>query len=332
MPAPNTKILSLTRLSENQLNIIKDVNPYIEVIIKSKDEVLEYIDDADILLVKDSYPQEILNRKNLRLKWIHFLSHRADDVFFSGPNDELSDFGTKLSDIIITNSKGSGEVPISEHVMAMILGLSRGLNFFARAQQNHNWERNEIILEEICNKTLVLLGLGYVNRVIAKKAKAFGMHVTAVTNTITNTELFIDHVFRLDRKSCLRAVAEGDFVLSNFNLTKSTRRIIDREIFEAMRPTAYFISIASGEIVVEEDLIKALQDKKIKGAALDVFEDMPLSKDSPLWDMPNVIITPDVAAFSPAYKDRAIKFFVENLILFLEKQPLFNVINHLDHL
>ena len=155
-------------------------------------------------------------------------------------------------------------------------------------------------------------------------AKGMGMHVVASKQTKT-TEIFVDKLYTPDQLDELLAIS--DFVVIALPLVEETKNLFTIKEFAAMKPSAYFINIARGAVVQQDDLVTALKQGLIKGAGLDVFDHEPLSETSPLWDMPNVIITPHLAALSPNYMDRAIKLFADNLSRFIQHKEMLNIID-----
>ncbi len=248
-----------------------------------------------------------------KLKWVHALSAGVERLLFP----EI-----QVDATILTNSKGIHGIPVSEHVFAMVLAFNRGLNIFIRQQLAKEWKRAPV--DEIHEKTIGIVGLGSIGREIAKKAKGMGMNVVAVKREMTS-EIFVNKLFPPEQLEDMLAMA--DFVVTALPLTEETQGLFGLKQFEAMKRSAYFFNIARGAIVNEQDLVTALQKGLISGAGLDVFEDEPLPATSPLWEMPNVIITPHLAALSPYYLDRAIKLFADNLTRYSQNREMFNLVD-----
>ncbi len=307
------KILILNKLSSRHIEQLKRIDSTIEVVTCSIKDAELHIADTDILVAWGFMHIENLYAEAKQLKWIHALSAGVENLNIP----QLID-----SNIRLTNSKGIHGIPVSEHVFAMLLSFTRGLYLFAQNQQAKVWKR--VYTDELYEKTLAIIGLGSIGREVAKKAKAFGMNVVATKREVT-TEIFVDRLYNPAELKEMLAVS--DFVVVALPLIPETENLIKREHFAAMKKSAYFINIARGGVVVQEDLIAALQEEEIQGAGLDVFDVEPLPETSPLWEMPNVIITPHVAAVSPYYLDRAIKLFADNLSRFLEKNDMHNVID-----
>lgn len=306
-------ILVLNNLAGRHKDAIAAVMPGINVTVTDFEHAGEHIAATDILVAWGWTDIRPLYLAAPRLKWVHALSAGVENLTFP----EI-----QASDTILTNSKGIHGIPVSEHVFAMMLAFTRGLNLLVRQQQAASW--NRVPTDEIHEKTIGIVGLGSIGREIAKKAKGMGMEVVATKQEMT-TEIFVDKLYRPEQLHEMLAVS--DFVVAALPLTDKTTGLFTLEEFRAMKPTAYFFNIARGAIVREADLVIALQLGVIRGAGLDVFEHEPLPADSPLWTMDNVIVTPHMAAISPYYLDRAVKLFVDNLTRYTQNREMFNIID-----
>lgn len=310
---PTLNIVILNKLAERHLTAIKNVVPLSNVITAEPAEAANYMPDCDILVAWGWMDIRPLLSNAPNLKWIHSLSAGVENLI----TPELQSVAA-----ILTNSKGIHGIPVSEHVLALMLAFSRGLNFFVRHQIDKQWKRAHV--DEIHGKTIGIVGLGSIGREIAKKAKGLGMDVVAVKRQPT-TELFVDKLYAPEALDEMLSVS--DFVVAALPLLPDTNEYFKLEQFSAMKKSAYFINISRGRIVRESDLITALNEGLIRGAGLDVFEHEPLSEQSPLWDMPNVILTPHLAALSPYYLDRAVKLFADNLGRFAKNGEMYNLID-----
>ena len=316
MTIPGLNILIFNyKLHEQHLQMLAEAAKGASITLCDKDNIAEYINDCDILAYFSLEPINALIANAPRLKWIHSIGAGVESIDF----DKLRD-----TDVIVTNSKGVGGIPISEHLLSMMLAFTRGLNIYLRQQQERFWKARPA--DEIYEKTLGIIGLGSIGRTIAKKAKALGMHVLAV-NQRQSTELFVDKMYAANPESVLEVFAKSDFVVICLPLTEQTKNSIGLAQFKAMKRSAYFFNIARGSIVNQADLITALQEHLIRGAGLDVFAEEPLPADNPLWEMPNVIITPHMGAVSTSYTDRAAKLFADNLTRYLEGTQMVNLID-----
>lgn len=306
-------ILVTNSLADRHIKAIKAVAPDSKIISCDLQQAAEHIANTTILLTWGAMDIQPLYLTAPKLKWVHALSAGVENLIFP----EIKSTAT-----LLTNSKGIHGIPISEHVLAMMLAFTRGLNMFIRQQPQKQWKR--VPVEEIHDKTIGIVGLGSIGREIAKKAKGMGMHVVASKQTMT-TEIFVDKLYTPDQLDELLAIS--DFVVIALPLVEETKNLFTIKEFAAMKSSAYFINIARGAVVKQDDLVTALEQGLIKGAGLDVFDHEPLSETSPLWDMPNVIITPHLAALSPNYMDRAIKLFADNLSRFIQHKEMLNIID-----
>ena len=261
------------------------------------------------------FPQNILERAP-RLKWVQTSSAGVDTLL-----------DTKLwqSDVILTTTSGIHVIPMREHVLGMMLMFVRHAPIYFVNKQRKVWIQD--LPDQLCGKTLGVVGFGKVGEGIARAAKAFDMRVVATRRHVTEqeTSAAVDTLYPADKLP--EMLGESDFVVVTVALTKETQKLIGERELRAMKPTAYIINIARGSVIDEGALIKALKERWIAGAGLDVFEKEPLPQNSELWTLPNVIITPHVAGLMPDYNARAMEVFCENLRRYLAGQPLLNVID-----
>ena len=310
---PEFTVLVLNHLAERHIEAITCVNPNIQVFSSDLEHAHEYIDKVDILVPWGYMDIRPLYLQAQNLKWIHALSAGVENLIFP----EIQDGST-----ILTNSKGIHGIPVSEHVFALMLAFTRGLNLLVRQQAIKKWRR--VSTDEIHEKTIGIVGLGSIGREIAKRAKGLGLDVVATKREMT-TEIFVDKLYTPDQLEEMLSIC--DFVVVALPLIDETKELIRLQHFQAMKRTAYFFNISRGAVICQSDMITALEQGLIQGAGLDVFEQEPLTDDSPLWEMPNVIITPHIAALSPYYLDRAIKLFIDNLARFTQGKEMLNIID-----
>ncbi len=248
------------------------------------------------------------------LEWVQVLRAGIDNI----PLPALRERRIRL-----TTVRGIHGIPIGEHVMGMILQHSRRLLQFHAHQMQRVWDRS-LKTDEVYEKTLGIVGIGAIGREIAKRARAFGMRVIGINSRGTPVEE-ADMVLSFAQLPDM--LAESDYVVIALPLTPETTRIFGEAEFRLMKPSAFFINIARGEVVDEQALIRALQEGWIGGAGLDVFSTEPLPVESPLWGMANVLVTPHVSALSPRYYERAMAVFRRNLQEFLAGEALFNEVD-----
>src|SRR5690606_3587844 len=214
-----------------------------------------------------------------KLRWLQSWSAGVNNM----PLDEM-----EKSNILLTSANGVHAYPISETIFALMLGLTRKIHSYVRNQQEKKWHHSNMKLE-IHEKTIGIVGVGHIGKETAKIAKAFGMTVLGVRHSGRDEE-FVDEMYTTDQLS--EVLPRCDYVVLTLPLTEETRHLFGADEFRRMKSSAFFINIGRGEIVVEEELIEALQSGEIAGAGLDVFTKEPLPEDSPLWDFENVIVTP----------------------------------------
>lgn len=248
------------------------------------------------------------------LRWVHTPSAGVDHVLIPQ---------LKVRDIVVTNSAGMHAIPIAEFVLAFMLNHAKGMAVLQAAQAEHRWIQH-YQPRELYGATLLIIGIGGIGGLIAERASAFGMRVVGSRRhpqPMPGVERVVGAAEWRD------LLPEADYVVIATPLTPLTRGLIDASVLRAMRPDAYLINIARGEIVDEAALIQALRERWIAGAALDTVAHEPLSPDSQLWDLPNIVITPHATAHSPRMRERAIALFLENLQRYCDGQPLLNVVD-----
>lgn len=301
--------------TEGHLNAIKKACPQIQVVLAySVEELVLKAHDTDALVIWPFFKSDFEEfcRKAPNLKWIHAFTTGVDGILKS----DISNL-----DIRITSTKGIHGAPIADHVLSFIFAFIRDLLFLRECQSRKEWYRNRMDLacDESFNKTVGIIGLGNIGMVIAEKCKKLGMRVVGLKRNPVESE-WVDICYSNDGLEKL--LKESDFVVIAAPLTPETTGMIGERELRLMKKSAVLINIARGGLVDEPALIKALQEKTIGGAGLDVTDPEPLSQDSPLWEMPNVIITPHIAAHSPYYMDRAVEIIIENINRFMNNQDL----------
>ena len=229
---------------------------------------------------------------------------------------------------LITNMQRTAAGSMAEHVMGMMLVLSRKLNVFMVEQQRAHWgteSEDSPELEDLEGKTVLVVGLGGIGIEVAKRAHAFGMRVIATRASGHDGPDYVSYVGLPNELQTLGK--QADFVVNCLPLTPATTGIFNAAFFATLKPTAYFISVGRGRSTVTADLIAALKDRRIAGAGLDVTDPEPLPTGSPLWALPNVIITPHTSANTPVAAQ--IRSFVtrENLRRYVAGEPMLSVVD-----
>ena len=244
-----------------------------------------------------------------RVKWLHMFAAGLDDPVFA----ELRRRGIRL-----TNSAGASAVPIAHTVIMHTIALCRDARKFAVAQSNHEWPERDVT--DVEGRTMGIVGLGSIGAEVARLAPHFGIRVIGVRRTPNGDEPC--ETWPVSRLHELLPLVD-DLVLTA-PLTADTRGIIGARELSMLRPGAHVINVGRGELIDEAALAEALRSGHLGGAALDVFVVEPLPTESPLWDLPNVIITPHSAGGTQLGWDRAATMFAENLARWTRGEPLHN--------
>ena len=272
--------------------------------------------DADVVLGWAVRPENLASAR--RLRWIHLTAAGVGRALFP----ELV-----ASDVVVTNSRGLHATSMAEQAIGMMLGFARRLHLARDAQRDARWIDDELWpdLGQLEGGSLGLVGLGHVGSAIARRAKALGMTVRAVTRTPRADPAPADEVWPVERIGDLAAAS--DWLVGVAPATAATRGLVSRAVLARLPSHAVFLNLGRGALVDEPALIEALERGAIAGAALDVFADEPLHAASPLWRLPQVIVTPHVSGYGPHYWERAVEMVADNLRARLDGRPLSNVVD-----
>ncbi|TDB76299.1 D-2-hydroxyacid dehydrogenase, partial [Actinomadura sp. KC216] len=226
-------------------------------------------------------------------------------------------------DAVVTNSRGIFDEPIAEYVLGLVLAFAKDLHTTVRLQGERRWRHRET--EGITGARALVAGTGPIGRAIGRRLSAAGLAVSGLGRTARVADPDLGTVHPMERRDAALAVA--DYVVLAAPLTPQTRGMIDAAALDRMRPSARLINVGRGALVAEADLVKALRDGRIAGAALDVFEDEPLPQSSPLWAMPNVIVSPHMSGDVVGWRDELVRLFADNLGRHVAGRPLRNVVD-----
>jgi phosphoglycerate dehydrogenase-like enzyme len=234
------------------------------------------------------------------------------------------------SDVVLTNSAGIHAPAIAETVLAMMLHFARGLDFAVRAQSRAKWDPTPFETRvgdviEIEGSTIGIIGFGGIGQEIARKATALGLNVLAIRRSQRPAPAGIDLL--TGTQALEQLLKRSDYVVITLPATTATKGLIGRPELDLLRGHAVLINVARGEIVDEAALIAKLTDGGLRGAALDVFAAEPLPADSPLWTLPNVLITPHVSGTTPRYWLREVELVRDNIARYLAGRGLRNVVD-----
>ena len=287
-----------------------------EVRYVTEDSLADALPGADVLLAWDFRSNAVadLLPGADSLRWVHAAS--------AGVNHLLSD-EVKSSDLVITNSRGVFDEPMAEYVLALVLAFAKDLPTTLRLQYQRRWRHRET--EGLGGRRALVAGTGPIGRAIGRKLAAVGMTVTGIGRTPREQDPELGSVLPMERLA--EGLADADYVVLAAPLTEATRGMIDAAALAAMKPTARLINVGRGQLVVQDDLVAALREGRIAGAALDVFADEPLSPDSPMWTLHNVIVSPHMSGDVVGWRAELVALFLDNLTRYLDGRPLRNVVD-----
>lgn len=232
------------------------------------------------------------------------------------------------SKVVLTNAQRLYGPEIAEHAIGLLLALTRGLTAYVPLQSEGKWDPDAFDdgrFIELRGKTLLVVGLGGIGTEVARLAHGLGMRVVATRASSREGPDFVEYVGLSEE--LLALAKEADVIVNCTPLTKETEGLFDGAFFAVVKPTAFFLNVGRGKSVDTDALVKALVEKRLAGAGLDVTEPEPLPADHPLWRMPNVVITPHVSAGSDVRSERYWVFVRENLRRFVAGEPMLSVVD-----
>lgn len=321
-------------LAEKYADQVRAVAPHIHVDVvntNSYSDVGPALTQCEVLLTSLGVPAPEL-APNLR--WVQ--------AFSAGVDGWLKKPESARPGITVTTASGIHAPVMAEYSLSMMLAWAHAMPELAAAQPQHEWAAHrepEIMPKELRGATLGIVGYGSIGRETARQAQAFGMRILACKRnpdqkadagwTVPGTG---DPEGRLperyyDIRQLHDMLGQCDYVVLTLALTPTTHHIIDAAALKSLKPGAVLVNVARGGLVDEPALIEALRTGVVHAAGLDVFEQEPLSADSPLWDMPNVLITPHISGSHPAHDQRLFQLFTDNLRRYLDGQPLLNQVD-----
>jgi phosphoglycerate dehydrogenase-like enzyme len=309
-------VLAAARDGEAYYHLLDGITGLEMVRATTPADILEQVRDADALY---GFPAPEIIAAAPRLRWIQLPSAGAE---FVPRLPELV-----ASDIVVTTTRGAHAPSVAEHVFALLLALTRCLPTCLDWQRQKHWGNSEGygMPREIAGATLGIVGFGQLGRAVAKRARAFDLHVLALDSQTGDGKQEADAIWPPSRLPEL--LARSNIVVVTVPYTPETHHWIDARALETMRPGAYLVVVSRGGVVDEDALVASLRSGRLAGAALDVAEREPLPPESPLWELPNVILTPHVAGSSAAKERRCVEILRDNLIRYQNREPLLNVID-----
>jgi phosphoglycerate dehydrogenase-like enzyme len=260
-----------------------------------------------------------LLRKAPRLRWVHATSAGAGELVRRAGLDPET-----LARVRITTSSGVHATPLAEFALLGLLAFAKELPRLAADQRARAWPTQRHPVRELRGQTLFVVGVGAIGEEVARLGGALGMRVVGFRRDPSQPSRWTDELHGPDRLRDL--VDRADALVVTLPLTGETAGLVDAETIARMRPGCVFVNVGRGGVVDEEALIDALRDGRLAGAALDVFATEPLPPGSPLWTLPNVLVSPHGAALSARENERIVDLFVDNLRGFLDGARMANVV------
>jgi phosphoglycerate dehydrogenase-like enzyme len=313
MTSPYT-VLVVTKEGDPQLSLLKDL----PCIVGSKPEdFAAAVNDPVVILAWSTSKKELreifLMCKDVR--WVHSRSAGLDSLLFS----ELVE-----SQVPLTNGSGVFSPSLGEFALAAILYFAKDFRRMIRNQVAGRWEQFDV--EEIDAQTVGIVGYGDIGEAVAKRVHAMGMTVYALKrHKPERPDPLIDRFFTPDE--LLTMLPLCDYVVSCLPLTPETHHVIGEKAFAAMKPTGVIINVGRGPVIDEGAMVRALQENRIKGAGLDVFEQEPLPAGDPMYKLENVLLSPHCADHTKEWLNRAMRFFIQQYHRFAVNDPLDNLVN-----
>jgi phosphoglycerate dehydrogenase-like enzyme len=317
--ASDLNVLVLSTPGATHLRVLDQLRDRAKLTIGSDPELLRSAaPDADIIL-NGMFHGDLLRIAfpfASKVRWVHTLSAGVEQVLFS----ELAHSGVPL-----TNGRGVYRRPLGEFAVAAALFFAKDLRRLVRNQEAGVWEQFDI--EELHGQTMGIIGYGEIGQAAAERAKPFGMRVVAIRRrpNLSRSDPVLDAVYPPERLNDL--LRESDYVVVAAPNTPETRGLIGAPQLAMMKPTAVIINVGRGPVISESALIRALEDRQIRGAALDVFDEEPLPAGHPFFRLQNVLLSPHCADHTTGWIEKAVQVFVRNFDHFVKGEPLENMVN-----
>lgn len=332
MSTQPVEVLVTVSFSEFLIEQLREISPRLRITVqgarKAEDVSAEVWRRSEVLYTNNVLPDP---EKAPNLKWVQF--------HYAGVDSLLDAPIFSREDIIFTTLSGAAAPQVAEFALTMLLALGHKLPAILSNQERAEWPKDgweRFSPRELRGSTVGIIGYGSVGRELARLLQPFQVKILATKRDVMHPkdggyseqglgdpdgDLFL----RLYPSEAVRSmIKECDFVAVCVPLTGETRGLLGEDELRAMKPTAYLVDVSRGEVIHPRALLSALQENRIAGAALDVFPEEPLPANHPLWRLPNAILSPHVAGYSPKYNERAVALFSENLERYLEGAPLLN--------
>ena len=306
------RILIFHKDADSYKRIFLERNHALDIISTSDESIFRNSLPTSEIVVAMNFPVDALTTAT-QLRWLQIIS---SGVEFLVP------VKTQIKHLKVTNGRGIHSEPIADYVMSAMTMLAFDFPSFMRQQNTRTWIRRSIV--PLASRTVGIIGLGMIGQEIAKRAYYSDMNVIGLTRSSTSID-FVKTIYHANQIEFF--LKELDFLVIATPATPDNYNLIGAHELACLKPSAFLINIARGSLVNEPALIAALKDKKIAGACLDVFAYEPLPMASPLWDFPNVIITPHIAGMRFDYSEKFTDLFFENLRRYDSGEDLINTVD-----
>jgi phosphoglycerate dehydrogenase-like enzyme len=303
----------VTGMPPEAIREFQSVSPRLKVVSAGRDQLLKEIVDADAIF--GTINPDLFHAAH-RLKWVQILSAGVENYRFP-------DF--IHSDVILTNCKIIQGPEIADHALALLLALTRDLNQIIPNRSKEEWARSSYHPLELRGKTAVVIGVGGIGSQISQRAAAFGMKVIGVDPKDIPFNPYVSKMVYPDKLDSV--LPEADVVFVSAPDTPQSEGMMGAREFERMKKGSYFIAVSRGKLYDTGALVKALDERRLAGAGMDVTNPEPLPKGHALWKFDNVIITPHIAGQSDGIDARRVELIKENISRFLNGEPMLNVVD-----
>jgi phosphoglycerate dehydrogenase-like enzyme len=316
---PAHTVLVLAEPAERQLAMLERLPAETNIATGNNLEALERAaGEADVVLMWSGTRdllREVL-RVAPRVRWVHSRSAGLDSVLFP----ELTE-----SPALLTNGRGVFSQSLGEFAIGAVLFFAKDFRRMIRSQEQGRWDPFDVT--EIRGQSMGIVGYGDIGRAVASRAKAMGMRVVAVRRRpeLSANDPYVDEVLALPALPDL--MKQSDYVTVAAPLAEGTRGLIGEAELGAMKRDAVIINIGRGPVILEAALVRALEERRIRGAALDVFDEEPLPEGHPFYRLDNILLSPHSADHTATWLEDAMRFFLDNFERFRKGEPLMNIVD-----
>lgn len=273
------------------------------VFCETTEEVTNYLNRAEVFVTYGNDVTEELIEKAPKVRWVACLSAGIDGF----PLKKLTE-----RNILVTNARGIHKTQMAEYAFAMLLQVYRNSKTIIENEREAIWDKG-VRVREITGKTILILGTGAIGGETARLGQAFRMKTIGISRSGNPAEYF-DEVYKTSE--LLSLLPKADLIVSVLPSTNETKELLTYDHFSAMKESAVFLNMGRGDVLLEDDLLRAIREERFNHAVLDVFLEEPLPENHPFWQEENITVTPHISGLSPEYVRRALAIFKTNLSIF----------------